>query len=348
MSSRSRRSLTRPTLFARMGWAVRYDGSEQPIGGGKYNEDNKGGESANFRRHGKYLYGFCDTHQGAALNLSRIDPACRSGCIDECRIVWVSRRHKKDGQFGLGQVIVGWYNIAELHKFAKEWPIRGKDHCQSRCMVENAVLLPPHERTFSIPANVKDGMGRTQTRYMHDNRGALAVPDWAWKAQKLIESYVGENLLDDSHPGYTLSVQRDIERTGQGAGLSPAERKVVEDRAIDKVTEHYESRGWLVEGWPQSSEPYDLLCTKGRTKLHVEVKGTTGAGHQVILTRNEVHHANDPKVTSVLAVVSNIKISLRGKKPRANGGDLYIERPFRPTEASLNPICYDYTVEGKK
>lgn len=37
-----------------------------------------------------------------------------------------------------------------------------------------------------------------------------------------------------------------------------------------------------------ASKPYDLHLTRGDEKLHVEVKGTTSDGSQIILTRAEV------------------------------------------------------------
>lgn len=75
----------------------------------------------------------------------------------------------------------------------------------------------------------------------------------------------------------------------------------------------------------------------GRT-LCVEVKATTTAGEQVILTRNEV----DLKAERALFVLHSVEM-IRGK-PR--GGRQRVLHPWRPRAQHLKPISYVYTLPG--
>lgn len=81
-------------------------------------------------------------------------------------------------------------------------------------------------------------------------------------------------------------------------------RIVIETEAISVVTNHFEQRGWEVVSVETENVGYDLLCTKGNVKLHVEVKGTSSNLEKFILTRNEFNQLKtDPAF--VLCLVSD-------------------------------------------
>ena len=64
---------------------------------------------------------------------------------------------------------------------------------------------------------------------------------------------------------------------------------------------------WDVED-VHGAESYDLICRRGDGEVkHVEVKGTTTDGAEVILTPNEVRHARD-NLRTALFVLSNITV----------------------------------------
>ena len=69
--------------------------------------------------------------------------------------------------------------------------------------------------------------------------------------------------------------------------------------------------------WPEvvdvsARQPFDLLCRNGDRELRVEVKGTTSRGLSVLLTRNEVRHAQANAEKVALFIVSEIKSSNAG------------------------------------
>jgi hypothetical protein len=77
---------------------------------------------------------------------------------------------------------------------------------------------------------------------------------------------------------------------GQGFGLTSPQRRAVEQRAMELARAHYEQRWPCVED-VSMGECFDLRCRNADQELHVEVKGTTGMGKSILLTRNEVGHA---------------------------------------------------------
>lgn len=106
---------------------------------------------------------------------------------------------------------------------------------------------------------------------------------------------------------------------GQGFGLSPEERKAVELYAMGIARDLYEKDGWKVID-TSDSRPYDLHASKDGEERYVEVKGTTGEGESIVLTRNEVDHVKENPNKSALVVVSDIRLAPAGEKWIASGG----------------------------
>lgn len=126
---------------------------------------------------------------------------------------------------------------------------------------------------------------------------------------------------------------------GQGRQLDSETRKAIELAAEDVVIAHYEKFQWKVERVGHLKLGFDLLCTKGDEEFHVEVKGTTGLGHEVILTPNEVEHAKSyPSVA--LGIVHGIRIS--EEKNVENHGELTLLDPWLLDESRLIPSEFVY------
>jgi hypothetical protein len=113
---------------------------------------------------------------------------------------------------------------------------------------------------------------------------------------------------------------------GQGYSLDAAERSLVERRAMEVATRHFPKGGWTVEDVSAASS-YDLLCWHEDKMLlrRVEVKGATGGGSAVILTRNEVLAARADPEAATLAIVHGRKLDR--SRAMAAGGVLRIIRP---------------------
>jgi hypothetical protein len=92
---------------------------------------------------------------------------------------------------------------------------------------------------------------------------------------------------------------------GQGFQLDQDVKVAVEVFAMNAATEFYRE-DWDVED-VHGTESYDLICRRHGETKHVEVKGTTTDGFEVILTPNEVRHAREYSGTA-LFILSNITI----------------------------------------
>jgi hypothetical protein len=126
--------------------------------------------------------------------------------------------------------------------------------------------------------------------------------------------------------------------TRQGFNLSPAIRKAVEDHAMRLARRHFKSKGFTVV---TRGKPFDLLCTRTRERLYVEVKGTQGSGAEILLTRGEVKFHRDNPGKMALYIVAEIQVSANGT---AQGGKTTIKQPWSLNEESLKPYAFTYCV----
>lgn len=132
---------------------------------------------------------------------------------------------------------------------------------------------------------------------------------------------------------------------GQGFRSDAKTRRVLELHAMHAADQHYTALGWTLED-VSATHPYDYRATKDGSEKHLEVKGTSGAGQEVLLTPNEVTHARSfPDVA--LIVCHSIEITRNPDEPKASGGQLEIYDPWTIDEGHLAPVGYAYSVPGE-
>ncbi|GIL05443.1 MAG: hypothetical protein AMXMBFR6_26570 [Betaproteobacteria bacterium] len=119
----------------------------------------------------------------------------------------------------------------------------------------------------------------------------------------------------------------------------PAKRRAVEEYAVSRAIEHYKHRGFQVD---ERGRPYDLDCSHEGLCIHVEVKGTTGGGERIILTRNEVRDARNPRWRSDLFVVRGIRLTACAGQWIASGGEVEVHEDWVPDDADLEPTQFEY------
>jgi hypothetical protein len=129
----------------------------------------------------------------------------------------------------------------------------------------------------------------------------------------------------------------------QGFGLSAAEKKVVEMHAVHVAMQHLLNLGFTEITDVGNFESYDIRGVNGLEIFSFEVKGTTGSGDSIILTRNEVDFQKKAYPLNGLLIVSNIEL-VRGDFLNASGGDLSFASPWLIIEENLKPISFDYKV----
>jgi len=126
--------------------------------------------------------------------------------------------------------------------------------------------------------------------------------------------------------------------SGQGF-CTPQVRKALEEHAVNRAKDYFGRQGFNIR---EAGRPYDLCCTRNRTVLFVEVKGTQGSWEKVILTRNEVNFARRKRKQMVLFVLHDIRITGNPNKPLAIGGTLHILHPWDVDAGRLDPPAYEY------
>lgn len=171
---------------------------------------------------------------------------------------------------------------------------------------------------------------------------AFRTPQWLEpaSAQRLI-AFIDDVLDREDEAG--LDDPRRI-TSGMAPRLTAAERRAVELRAMEVVTDLYRAEGYAVDD-VSASEPWDLTARRGRQEWHVEVKGTTGDGRAVLITAGELRHARHVS-RPALAIVSAIEL-VRGRLPGARGGNLSVHlRPWDTYKGLLTPTVYRYEPHG--
>lgn len=108
----------------------------------------------------------------------------------------------------------------------------------------------------------------------------------------------------------------------QGVGLTSAERKAVELRAMEMAVDHLKNHGFACKD-TSATEPFDLLAVRDSVPIKVEVKGTTSdLCDSVLMTKNEVELHRNEKGQTGLIIVSRIRLSRENDIPTADGGTI--------------------------
>lgn len=134
-----------------------------------------------------------------------------------------------------------------------------------------------------------------------------AFPRWGWPRARRNITTVPERIADRlwslihrrgrCTPASPPTSGTDLghrPKTGGGFG-DTATNKLVEEAAIAFVKRRLRGLGFSVRSREKEKIGYDLDATKGKQRLHVEVKGVSGSGMTFLITQNEVATARcDP------------------------------------------------------
>jgi hypothetical protein len=334
-------------LFARIGWMKYYVGKQpgdvRPIGGGQYNKEHIGGEQFNFKVFNSRVYGaFANpgwSDQG--LTLERIQPGFNGNTLKDVLIIFIS----KVPHSNLGQVVVGWHKNSTIYK--EGWEVEHGRWYWSSTYAKNAVLLPTYNRTLQIPKG-KNSPGQSNVFFIYDRNGNLKRIKWLSEVLSYVNTYEGPNLITNPE----VEMAKDLEdlvsteveiSTTQGIVTNPQARKAIENRAMNSAINYYRKLGYDVKN-VSHQKSYDLECNKNNKKLIVEVKGSSVAASQIILTYNEVKLARNKKNKMDLYVLNSIKLTKKRNKYKARGGTPHILKNWQIQNRHLKPIQYFYNI----
>ena len=168
-------------------------------------------------------------------------------------------------------------------------------------------------------------------------------------SERLGEIYLAQLSGRDISPGDqdaedVVAIARPLrQRRGQGRGLSAAERREVEQRAMRLATEHLLGLGFRCEDM-SATESCDLLAKRDDLGVEIVVKGTTSDFcDSVLMTRNEVDLHRREKGKTALYIVSRIRLVREAASVSAVGGEIEALMHWDIDEWAADPVAYQMT-----
>ena len=171
--------------------------------------------------------------------------------------------------------------------------------------------------------------------------------------QLLVSLYEAERVGKDplAEQPEVLSAQAAIEqaispttagsRRGQGRGLSPAERKAVEIRAMEVALATLQGAGFTEIRDTSANASYDYSGKRNGKTWLVEVKGTTSLAADIfLLTAQELALHKGKLGQSVLVLVSNIVLTRHANAPTASGGTVELLDPWNVDQWIFEPTAF--------
>jgi len=266
-------------------WMAKYDGPDASFSSGGFRYPKKHGyghEMLNFRNIDGYCYGFVPPTRGD-LNLGKYyDVDADAETLEGVTVVWTAPHPEKGGR-----AIVGIWRNATVYRtdqipsgrLAQRRTIDKGEVAYYRCKAKatDCVLLAPEDRPIFVPAGFKrrgeawPGMNSV----FYPRGGKPAHLRLLELLKNIDQSDVARSAADQRKPTKS-SWQVDVERRVQ-----------IEKVAIITVGADLESRGFAVQSVENDNLGYDLVATRDREVLHVEVKGRSGSDIGAELTVNE-------------------------------------------------------------
>lgn len=293
-------------VLLKTAWCDWYDGDEVTGNYGHIEEfgPNSGHERFNFRRTSKGLF------HGYIPPIGKHHSLPNPPEPNNWTVVWVS---KKPGTSGVR--IVGVYLDASFDPEGGSYKVAGESigYCVT---ASDGFVVPPELRTEAFKSPIKSG----PCFYL---RGGDKDAE-----RRSVANYLTKEVA---------RLREEIEAedgvlTGHLRFPSNEHIRKVEKAAIDFVWKHFESRRYIVTDRQADKVGYDLEAVSGRTKLLLEVKGTSGSTPFGYITRNELAKSRG----AVAADWRMCMVTNALKRPKLT---VLTAREFL-TKFSLEPICY--------
>lgn len=129
----------------------------------------------------------------------------------------------------------------------------------------------------------------------------------------------------------------------QGYARDQKRKKFIEDFAMIKARDYYESLGFDVRDCSNLRNiGYDYLCKKGSKIIEVEVKGTGMSGEKVNLTKNEVNNARQSVNQCDLYVVHCLDIMPEGDSFKTLSYEETCLDSWSPKEEDLEALSFSF------
>jgi hypothetical protein len=208
--------------------------------------------------------------------------------------------------------IVGWYEDANLlgtWQHPPEGELGAAD--VSYCVVSSSALfVPPEKRTRPFSdKSVRQG------KYSFLAGPGVKKDDGKRRVLRILEARLKtlrgdaiQNPSDENLPSPETDIADPLTILG-----TAEHRREVELAAERAVVAFYRRKGFSKLRVANQNCGYDYVFKKGRTALHVEVKGTSTAQERLFMTKNENGYRSDPRwrlgmVTDALSEKPRVRI----------------------------------------
>ncbi len=133
-------------------------------------------------------------------------------------------------------------------------------------------------------------------------------------------------------------------KIGQGFGASAADRKAIEIWAMAQAERWLKDNGFSQVKDCSGTESYDFSASLGAKVWKVEVKGTTAdIGDSILMTANEVDMHRKERGSTVIIIVSAIRLDRSGTVATACGGRIWAEIGWDIDKWKQTPTAYRLT-----
>ena len=241
-----------------------------------------------------------------------------------------------------GQVIViGRLTVDELydldeaerrwgpHVWPAAWHAEGLDATTMRFD-----RIVPEEQARRISGASGKPLRIAPNEYRLDSQTLLTVREITPASAAILDAVLDESPDDR---GDVLATD------GLARTMSAAERKAVEERAMELARDKLAAAGWTTITRTAELEAWDFEVVRAGERARVEVKGSTRPIARVELTRNELTSARTYP-HSVLVLVEHITLDRSG--PTATGGTTDLQDPWTIDERYLRAERYSYRPRG--
>jgi len=294
-----------------------YDGPNPISGGGAYVEKNGvGGEVYNFKPSQGTCYGYAMSISGGGLDLMKLDSTRRWAVGDELEgvdVVFIAKRP------GHGQVVVGWYrNATVFHKTyrVRRGKIQGMAEARRSylCMTKaaDAHLLPEASRTMEIlhaPAGNGGFTGQSNVWYPTEKGDYPKVVAFLKDLRRYINGRAKPMAVSDEEDGSDGGANKGGRRGRRSRQPDAAHNAEVELKAVEAVKKKYKKAGYAIVSVEKDNCGWDLVATKGKQTLHIEVKGCSGSTIYFELTPNEYKKLQEHSERYRVCVVCDVLVT---------------------------------------
>ncbi len=154
------------------------------------------------------------------------------------------------------------------------------------------------------------------------------------------QSHIVASIVEEIEPN-SLTVEVSTENQ-----IDSLYKRLIEQYAVSRAISFFSEQGYTSIEDHGLTESYDLIASGPEGTIYIEVKGTTGDGTAITLTKNEValHLKEFPR--NALYVLSKIQID-KSSEPFAFGGHAMVFSPWKLDEGYLEPLSFTYKIPAE-